>query len=200
MNSADLVAVVASVVAAVSLVPQIVKLVRTGDRAGVSPSWPALGAITNLAWTLYLGSQALWWAMPSTVLMTAFYGAVLYRLGRMGSPLRAPVVRGAAWAAILTAITAIAGWPVLGLVLGFSHLVQITPSVWTAYRTRVPSGIAAGTWWLAGFEGALWGYYGWWYSDVPIVLFAIVALAGSAVMLSRFYATRHRWERVPAGV
>lgn len=200
MNSADLVAAVATVVAGVSLVPQIVKLIRTGDRAGVSPTWPAIGAVTNGAWTVYLGVQGLWWATPSTALMTVFYGAVLYRLGRMGSPLGAPVTRGLVLAAAYSAITAVGGWTALGLVLGFSLVLQITPSIWTAYRTRVPSGIAAGTWWLAGFEGSLWGYYGWWYADLPIVIFAIVAVVGSTFMLARFYATRHRWERVPAAV
>lgn len=46
--------VVATVLAAVSLLPQILKLVRTGDPRGVSATWPAISLVTNAAWSVYL--------------------------------------------------------------------------------------------------------------------------------------------------
>ena len=51
---------------------------------------------------------------------------------------------GVVWAALLTATAVIAGWTTLGVVLGLSYGVMLTPSIWTAFRTADPSGYLSG--------------------------------------------------------
>ncbi|NIP82166.1 MAG: hypothetical protein GWM90_24270, partial [Gemmatimonadetes bacterium] len=87
---------------------------------------------------------------------------VLRYLHLSGLPLRGPLARGAAWVAVLAAVGAGGGWPLFGIVLGWSYAVQLSPSVWTAYRTDRPTGVSPGTWTLISVEGVLWGMYGWW--------------------------------------
>jgi uncharacterized protein with PQ loop repeat len=200
MRPADLAVVAATVLAAIFLLPQIVKLARTGDATGVSSTWPALGVATNVGWFAYLSSQRLWPSVPSTVLMMVFYSMVLRYLARTGVPLQASVLRGVVWGVMLLTALGLGGWDALGLVLGLSYAVQLAPSVWTAYRTHAPSGISPGTWWLGGIEAVLWGFYGSAYGDVPLVVFAGFGVVAASLMLARFYATRHRWERVAAAV
>jgi uncharacterized protein with PQ loop repeat len=200
MRPADLAVVAATVLAAIFLLPQIVKLARTGDATGVSSTWPALGVATNVGWFAYLSSQRLWPSVPSTVLMMVFYSMVLRYLARTGVPLQASVLRGVVWGVMLLTALGLGGWDALGLVLGLSYAVQLAPSVWTAYRTHAPSGISPGTWWLGGIEAVLWGFYGSAYGDVPLVVFAGFGVVAASLMLARFYATRHRWDRVAAAV
>ena len=58
------VAVVATTVGTIAfLVPQISKLIRTEDSAGVSTTWAALGLVTNAGWFAYMINQNLWVAI-----------------------------------------------------------------------------------------------------------------------------------------
>lgn len=58
------VAAVAATVGTIAfLVPQISKLIRTGDSAGVSTTWAALGLVTNAGWFAYMINQNLWVAI-----------------------------------------------------------------------------------------------------------------------------------------
>ena len=87
-----------------------------------------------------------------------------------------------------------AGWTTLGVVLGLSYGVMLTPSVWTAFRTADPSGISPGTWWIGIAEDFLWGYYLWIHSDVGMLAFSVVSLVGSLVMVARYHSTRGQVE------
>jgi uncharacterized protein with PQ loop repeat len=185
-------AVVATVLAALGLVPQVVKLVRTRVPDGVSVTWTVFGMVTNATWAIYLVAQALWLAVPSVVMVTVGYAATFVMLRRLGLPAAPGIRMGALWTATLTATGVVGGWTLLGTVLGFSYAVQVAPGLWVAYRTYRPAGIAPATWALALVEGVLWGYYGWWHADVPIMLFAVTASVASIAMLARFGATRRR--------
>lgn len=191
-------AVIAATVGTVTfLLPQIVKLIRTGDSSGVSTTWPALGLVTNIGWFVYLISQELWASVVAPLVTFLSYGVTLWALARTGRGLRPSYVRGAVWMALLIVTTWTSGWTTLGVVLGLSYGVMLAPSVWTAYRTVNPSGISAGTWWIGLAEVLLWGYYGWFHADAGILTFSVVGLIGSVLMLLRYYSTR-RLVEVPA--
>lgn len=192
VNVADLTVIVATLLAWSSLLPQIRKLARTGDTEGVSATWAAVGLVSNSGWTAYLLSQRLWAAVPSVVVMTMFYALVLRQLRGAGKPLATSLGRGTAWAATLAATLVFIGWRAMGLVLAWSYVIQISPSVWAAYRSPRPSGVSPGTWGLIGIEAALWGFYGWWFSDAAIVTYATIGVAGSILILLRYLATRRR--------
>lgn len=70
-------AAAATVLAAVFLVPQIVRLVVQRDAAGVSPTWAAFGVVTNAAWVAYLGANGLWAAAAAPALAVVTYGITL---------------------------------------------------------------------------------------------------------------------------
>ena len=180
--------VTATVLAGTSLIPQIVKLVRSRDPAGVSATWPSIGVVSNGAWSTYLIHEGLWPASISTLLMVAFFSVVLWALHRAGSPIRASIWRGVGWATTLVVVTVFAGWFVLGTVLGFSQFLQVAPALLTAYRTDRPTGIAPATWAIAGTEGTLWGYYGWFHGDIPIMIFAATFVTTAILMLARYRA------------
>ncbi len=191
MTGADIFVVVATGVAWWSLVPQIVKLVRTGDPSGVSTAWPAIGMVSNAGWTVYLLGRGLWAAAPSTAVMTVFYGLVMWALARTGAAhrLRPGLGAGVAWAAVLWATAVFAGTGAMGVLLASSYLVQFTPAVAAAYRSDRPSGISAGTWRLIVVESGLWGIYGWWNTDRPIVLYAAAGVVGGGLILARQAST-----------
>lgn len=182
----------ATALASIGLLPQVMKLIRTRLPDGVSPTWAALGVVTNIAWAAYLTSQALWLALPSVVIIVAGYGATYALLRGLGAQDRRSVPLSASWAVFLIAAALFFGWNGLGTILGFSYAVQVAPGLWVAYRTPRPDGIAPATWVIGFAEGALWGYYGWWHGDGPLVIFAAIATVASISMLARYAVTRRR--------
>ncbi len=193
MLIADSAAVLATLLAFVTLVPQVMKLWRTRNADGVSTTWASLGMVSNAAWTAYLYSQKLWLALPSTASMVLFYALTIGLIAWTGRPIARAIMLGSSWAMILTLVGVIGGWAGLGVLLGVSFGVQATPSLWTAFRTWAPKGISPGTWQLTLVEGLLWLVYGAAYSDRAIVMFGILSSAASSLMVARYYGTRRRW-------
>lgn len=177
------------------LVPQIAKLVRTGDSAGVSTTWPAIGFISNIGWFVYFVHEALWASLLAPLGASTGYAVTLWALARTGRPLGLSYIRGVVFGSVLVVTTAVAGWTTLGVALGLSFGVMMIPSLWTAYRTPDPSGISVGTWWLGVAEAGLWGFYGWHHADAGIITFAVTALLASAGMLARHAATKQPTSR-----
>ena len=190
MQPADVFVIIATLLAWTTLIPQIRKLARTGDPRGVSATWPFIGLVTNAAWTLYLWSQQLWAAMPSTSGMVVFYLLVVHHLRRAHVSLERPLLRGVALTAALGAVGWGFGWTGLGLVLGWSYVVQMSPAVWAAYRSSNPTGISVGSWSLITLESALWLVYGWLLGDTPIVIFGATGLVAGLAIVLRAVSTR----------
>ena len=189
------IAVVAATMGTIAfLVPQISKLIRTGDSSGVSTAWASLGLVTNVGWAAYLSSQGFWIAILAPIFTVVAYALTMWALVRTGRDPRQSYLLGAAWGVLLAATALVAGWTALGVVLGLSYGVMLAPSIWTAFRTANPSGISPGTWWIGIAEAFLWGYYGWFHADIGILTFSVVGVVGSVLMLVRYHSTRSEVE------
>ncbi len=189
---ANIAVVLATISTVTFLLPQIVKLVRTGNSDGVSTTWPALGFVINVGWFAYLIAQELWASIFAPFFTFLGYAVIMWAVGRTGRDLSTSYLRGAAAAGLLTATALLGSWETLGVVLGIAYGLVLAPSIWTAYRTSIPSGISPLTWWIGLVEALLWGYYGWFHSDRGIITFMVVGVMGSGLMLLRYYATRGR--------
>lgn len=187
---ANLAIIAATSVTVVFLVPQIVKLIRTKDSAGVSATWPALGFVVNVGWFFYMIGQGLWIATLAPFVTFISYAVILSVLWKTGRELRSSYIRGLVLTVFLVGVGFNGGWESLGVALGLSYGIQLAPSIWTAYRTADPSGISPGTWWIGLAEAILWGMFGLAHADAGIVTFSLVGTAGAALMLARYYSTR----------
>lgn len=197
MRPADIFVIVATLLAWTTLIPQIRSIIRTGDIEGVSVTWPFIGLVSNAAWTVYLASQALWAATPSTAGMVVFYVVVIKVLADRHAPLRRALVRGSVWALTLVTVGALFGWGAFGLMLGWSYAVQMAPPLAAAYRSASPTGVSIGSWTLITTESFLWGVYGWLLDDLPIQVFALTGIVAGSSILGRAWATRRRSAHEP---
>lgn len=116
-------------------------------------------------------------------------GALAVLLGRRRGIPRRPAALAAGWTALLALAWAVAGRAGLGTALTASFVLQVAPSVWTAYRTHRPSGISRGTWLLIFAELLSWGVYGLHKSDPRLTVLGWTGVAASLLMLIR--ARRH---------
>jgi uncharacterized protein with PQ loop repeat len=188
----DVAVILATILAIVALIPQVRRLQRTRDAAGVSITWTAIGTVTNAGWFVYVTTQGLWASAPATVISSAFYAWLFTLLVGLGTPWRSASRLGAGWAVLLVVITSFTGFAVMGTLLGLAYAVQVGPSVWTAYRTWAPTGVAPTTWLLMLIQVFLWGIYGIANGDVPIMIYGVTGLTASGLMLARWYLTRGR--------
>jgi hypothetical protein len=166
-------------------VPQIAKLRRTDDTAGLSPSWALLTGINNAAWFGYFASSRYWLALipaSSAALLGGYLGLSLSR--RPGALRRQTWTLVGVWALLLTAAAAV-DRRLLGALLTAAFLVQIVPAVSTAYRTRLPTGIARGTWLLVLAETSCWALFGTAKSDIPLVVLGATGVISALLMLNR---------------
>jgi uncharacterized protein with PQ loop repeat len=177
--------VAAAVFAVPQFFPQLIAVWRTGDTAGVSWSWAALTSVSNGGWIAYFALSRLWTALVPATSATVLAGALAALLGRRrGIPRRAAALI-AAWAALLALAWALAGRTGIGTALTASFVLQVAPSVWTAYRTHRPTGISRGTWLLILAELLCWAIYGLHRSDPRLTVLGWTGVAASVLMLAR---------------
>jgi uncharacterized protein with PQ loop repeat len=161
--------------------PQILKLRRTRDPAGVSWSWAVLTSLNNGAWFVYFILSEYWSALVPSSAATLLAGV----LATMLTARRRAVAPIAAWAALLVAGYIVAGRNGLGTLLTAAFVVQVSPSIWTAYRTRHPTGISRGTWTLVLGELTCWATFGLYRSDPRLTVLGFTGITASILMLAR---------------
>ena len=83
--------------------------------------------------------------------------------------------------------------PGLGTLLTASFILQVAPSIWTAYRTARPAGISPGTWQLILTELTCWLLYGLNEGDPRLIALGASGVTASTLMLARvWYCSRGR--------
>jgi uncharacterized protein with PQ loop repeat len=179
--------------------PQIRKLRATGDSAGVSPSWAALTSVNNAAWIAYFTMSRYWTALVPSSSATLLAGTLAVMLARRRPPGARPSALIGVWAITLAASGVAAGRAGLGLLLTAAFLLQVTPSVWTAYRTVRPTGISSGTWLLILGELTCWMIFGLHTADLRLITLGASGIVVSVLMLARIHrTTRRRRSALPA--
>lgn len=187
---------VATVLAVPQFLPQLARLRRTGQMAGVSWSWAALTSINNAAWFGYFALSRFWTALVPAFWATVLAGGLAMMLARRGAGIpRRPAALAVVWAALLTLAAGLFGRAGLGTALTAAFLLQVTPSVWTAFRAEATTGIAAGTWLLIFGELACWGVFGVYESDPRLIVLGATGVAASLLILAR--VARPRAPRTP---
>lgn len=160
--------------------PQILKLRRTHDPAGVSWAWATLTSLNNGAWFAYFLLSAYWSALVPSSAATVLAGVLAIMLPAS----RRAVVPIAAWAALLAVAYVVAGRNGLGTLLTAAFVIQVSPSIWTAYRTRHPTGISRGTWMLVLGELTCWATFGLYRSDPRLIVLGFTGITASMLMLA----------------
>lgn len=172
--------------------PQLLRVRRLGAAAGVSWSWAALAAVNNLAWAVYF----VWSGVPSglvAVLSCALVAGLLtHSLTRVSGGVDPRLVAGVAvWVAVMALAGLLGGRLGLGAAMNVALIVQVAPSVVTAWRSRDVSGVSVGTWLLVMGELTCFGLFGLATGDLTLLLLGVVGDAAGLLMLARV-----AWERV----
>jgi uncharacterized protein with PQ loop repeat len=168
-------------------VPQLLRLLRTGQVGGVSLAASANSTISFAAWTVYALSVDDVWLLASSAVGVpgqALTTWLAFRRGASRSRLWMPVT----WIAILMAAAATdrtLDTHLAAGVVGASVLWYLTPALVEAWRSPDVSGIAAGSWWVLTAEGAVFLAYGSLTGEPAMSLYGLVCLVGSAAMLAR---------------
>jgi hypothetical protein len=170
--------------------PQLRKLRATDDTAGVSWSWATLTSVNNAAWFAYFAASTYWAALVPAASATLLAGTLATMLARRGLARTRPAVLISSWVALLVAGFAVAGRTGLGTLLTVAFILQVTPSLWTAYRTARLTGVAAGTWLLILGELSCWTIFGLHQSDRRLLTLGVIGVTASALMLARIRHTR----------
>ena len=168
--------------------PQILKLRATDDTAGVSWSWAALTSVNNMAWLAYFLLSRYWIALVPSISATVLAAVLALMISvRHAWSARSAAMVGA-WAIILLVSGTLAGRAGLGTALTIAFALQVSPSIWSAYRAASPTGVAAGTWLLILGELSCWTIYGLHKSDPRLVTLGVTGVTASLLMLGRLAA------------
>jgi uncharacterized protein with PQ loop repeat len=179
--------IVAALFAMLQFLPQILKLRRTGNTSGISWSWATLTSVNNAAWLCYFILSGFWTALVPSSSATLLAGTLAMMLALRGRALVRPALLIGGWVALLATGFVVAGASGLGTLLTAAFVIQVSPSIWTAYRTTRPTGISAGTWMLILGELSCWAIYGLYRSDSRLMVLGFTGITASLLMLARLY-------------
>ena len=179
------------------LLPQIRKLAASHDTCGLSWPWAALTAVNNAAWMAYFTLARYRTALVPSASVTLLAGILAVMLTRRGQAKAKTAALAGTWALMLAAAGSIAGRTGLGTLLTAAFILQVTPSIWTAYRTPRPTGLSAGTWLLILGELACWLAFALHKSDPRLLILAATGITASLLMLTRIRQAGRRRQAAP---
>jgi hypothetical protein len=177
------------IAAGISAIPQFIpqlRVVRSGRPIdGVSGTWAALTSINNTAWTVYFALSRYWTATVSAAIVMVIAGILAVELTRRGRMSSAGTQLTSAWSVLLVVLGIGFGRVALGTALTAAFVMQVSPSLYTAYRTRHPTGISRGTWLLILGELICYGLYGLKTGDPRLITLGSIGTTASLLMLAR---------------
>ena len=177
---------VAAFLAVPQFLPQLARVRCTGTMAGVSWSWAALTSVNNAAWLAYFALSGFWTALVPAISATLLSGLLAVELARRGGGMpRRPMVLASVWAVLLLTAAAVFGRAGLGSALAVAFLLQVTPSVWTVYRSRDTAGVSRVTWLLIFGELLCWGVFGIHEADPRLIMLGATGAVASLLVLAR---------------
>ena len=181
---------VAAFLAVPQFLPQLTRVRRVGTTAGVSWSWAALTSVNNAAWLGYFALSGFWTALVPAVSATLLSGLLAIVLARRGGVPKRSMALVSVWAVVLLTASVLSGRTGLGSALAVAFLLQVTPSVWTVYRSRDPAGVSRGTWLLIFGELLCWGVFGIHEADPRLIVLGATGVVASLLVLARVSWTR----------
>jgi hypothetical protein len=194
----DYTPIAAAAFAIPQFLPQLRKLRATDDTAGVSWSWATLTSLNNAAWFAYFAVSGYWTALVPAASATLLAGTLATMLARRGQAKARQAVLIGSWVALLLAGFTVAGRTGLGTLLTAAFILQVTPSIWTAYRTAHPTGVSRGTWLLILGELSCWTIFGLHQPDPRLITLGVTGVTASTLMLARIHRTRSVVGSVPS--
>jgi uncharacterized protein with PQ loop repeat len=187
LSSTDALGLLASAVFLVRLLPQPVRLARTGVASGVSPLSALNSMLTMVAWVTYglIVGLPLVWVVSAVALVPGVWTVLLLR--------REVSRRDLMWAGAWLTLQAVAAVTrQLVVVLAAGVLVTQGPQVLRALRETDLTGLAAATWWLSLLDATTWGAYGLAVGDAALVAYGVVLATSACIVLTRIRLTRRR--------
>ncbi len=181
----DYAPVTATCFAIPQFLPQIRKLAASHDTSGLSWLWAALTAVNNAAWMAYFTLAHYRTALVPSSSVTLLAGTLTVMLTACGQARTRTAALVGTWALMLATVGSLAGRTGLGTLLTAAFILQVTPSVWTAYRTPRPTGVSAGTWLLILGELSCWLAFGLHKSDPRLLILGATGITASLLMLAR---------------
>jgi hypothetical protein len=142
--------------------------------------------VNNAAWLGYFALSGFWTALVPAISATLLSGQLAVVLARRsgGIPKR-PMALVSAWAVVLLSAAAAFGRTGLGSALAVAFALQVTPSVWTVYRSIDTAGVSRGTWLLIFGELFCWGIFGIHEADPRLIALGATGVAASLLVLAR---------------
>ena len=180
--------------------PQLARVSHNGTTAGVSWSWAALTSVNNAAWLGYFALSGFWTALVPAISATLLSGQLAVVLARRGGGMpKRPLMLVSAWAVVLLTAALAFGRTGLGSALAVAFALQVTPSVWTVYRSEDTAGVSRGTWLFIFGELLCWGVFGIHEADPRLIVLGATGVVASLLVLARVSWPRPRRgrERVP---
>jgi uncharacterized protein with PQ loop repeat len=185
----DYAPIAAAAFAIPQFLPQILKLRATNDVGGLSWSWATLTSVNNASWLAYFALFGYWAALVPALSASLLAGALATMLARRGRAKKGPAALIGAWVALLVAGFTFAGRTGLGTLLAVAFILQVVPSIWSAYRTARPSGVSSGTWLLIMSELSCWAIFGVHEADPRLITLGFTGVTASLLMLIRIRHT-----------
>lgn len=177
--------VVANVLGAGMIVPQVLRFHRRRVVDGVSGTWIGIGVAMNAWWLSYGLEGQLWGLVPVSSVALVLYLTMAYQyaslVGRAGARTVAMAVAGIGSVPLVFLL--LSGWTSAGLAIGLAYGVQFSPAALTAIRSADLTGISPTTWTMACIEAAIWFAYGLVEGDIALVAGGFGGGLMSAVVL-----------------
>jgi uncharacterized protein with PQ loop repeat len=183
MDLHQVVPLLATVFAVPQLLPQLVRSWRTGDPSGVSATWAALTAVSNVAWLTYFVSIGLVSAVVPTTISAVLATGIVVALAQCGVPVRRVAMGATGWAIVLGSAYIAGGHLALGGVLAVAFTLQVVPSVRHAWTRPRATGVSRPTWLLIAAEVTCWGPIGVIDGRAPLVFLFSTGVTASMLML-----------------
>ena len=179
--------VVANVMGAGMIVPQVARLHRVRSVDGLSGIWVGVGVAMNNWWSAYGIAESLWGILPVSLTASVLYVVMAIQylgiVGRVG--LRPILVGAVTFGGFPLPFLAFGGWSTAGVAIGLCYAVQFLPAAYSAVRSDDLSAVSPVTWTMAWIEAVIWVIYGISTGDNALLVGGTGGSLAASVILVR---------------
>ncbi len=194
--------VVANILGAGMILPQVLRVHQTRSTAGVSLSGTGVGIVMNLWWLVYGLEANIPGMIPVSVAGALLYTIIALQSLHLIGPGAARSIAGGilTYGVVPLAPYLFSDIRTLGLVIGLMYTVQFAPAALAAISTSDPVGVSMLTWTMALLEALIWLSYGIITRDIALTVGGVGGSVMASVIIVQLTSHRSRpGQLVPVG-